>query len=85
MKTLGILHGYAIDENAVWMDKLNKIKSCIQIWKKRDLTLKGRVLVIKSLSISQIGFEIDMRSVPKNILKTTENLIWNFYGTTKSR
>lgn len=53
IKTLGIMHGYDIDENTLWMDKINKIKNCIQVWKKRDLTLKGRVLIIKSLLISQ--------------------------------
>ena len=54
IKTLGILHDYNIDENAIWMDKINKIKTCNQIWKKRDLTIKGRVLVIKSLLLSQL-------------------------------
>lgn len=78
IKTLGIMHGYDIDENTLWMDKINKIKNCIQVWKKRDLTLKGRVLIIKSLLISQIGFEIEMRNIPNNVIKTIENLIWNF-------
>ena len=45
---------------------------------KTGSDLKGRVLAIKSLLIPQIGFEIEMRSVHKNILKIIENLIWNF-------
>ena len=83
IKTLGILHGYNIHENAIWMVKINKIKTCIQIWKKRDLTIKGRVLVIKSLLLSQIGFEIEIRIIPGYVLKTIETLIWNFLWNDK--
>ena len=39
VKTLGIHHGYNIDEAAIWLEKINKIKNCIKVWKSRDLTL----------------------------------------------
>ena len=52
-----------IDENTVWLEKINKIKSCIQVWKKRDLTLKGRSLIIKTLLISQTWFKVEMQSI----------------------
>ena len=83
VKTLGIVHGYDIDENTIWMEKINKIKSCIQVWKKCDLTIKGRILIIKVLLVSQIGFEVEMQSIPKHILKTTEDLIWQFLWNDK--
>ena len=35
VKTLGINHGYHIPEQEIWMDKIKKIKNCIQIWKSR--------------------------------------------------
>ena len=67
------------------MDKINKIKTCIQIRKKRNLTIKERVLVIKSLHLSQIGFEIEIRSRPSYVLKKkNESLIWKFFGTIKT-
>ena len=37
-------------------DKSLKIKNCTQVWKTRDLIYKGKVLVIKTLILSQIGF-----------------------------
>ena len=49
IKTLGIMHGYETDENELWMEKINKIKNCIQVWKNRDLTFKGKILIIKTL------------------------------------
>ena len=33
VKTLGVCHGYQIDNNAIWLDKINKIKSCLRVWK----------------------------------------------------
>ena len=42
METLGILHGHDTDVYAVWMDKINKIKSGIQIWKKTGFNFKGQ-------------------------------------------
>ncbi|MEW8548721.1 MAG: reverse transcriptase family protein, partial [Candidatus Thiodiazotropha sp.] len=48
VKTLGINHGYEIDEAAIWLQKINKMKSCIQVWKSRDLTYKGKVLIVKT-------------------------------------
>ena len=48
VKTLGINHGYEVDENEIWMEKVNKIKSCIQIWKSRNFSYVGKVLIIKN-------------------------------------
>ena len=48
---------------------------------KRDFTIKGRILIIKTLLVSQTGFEVEMRTIAKHILKTIEDLIrqllWN--------
>ena len=49
VKTLGVCHGYQIDNNAIWLEKINKIKNCLQIWKTRDLTLYRENLNIKNL------------------------------------
>ena len=42
VKTLGIVHGYDIDENIIWMEKINKIKGCIQVWKKTRFDYKRK-------------------------------------------
>ena len=78
VKTLGINHGYEVDENEIWMEKINKIKNCIQIWKSRNLSYVGKVLIIKSLLASQIGFLADIKPVPNNVIKLIESLMWKF-------
>ena len=78
IKTLGINHGYHIPEQEVWMDKIKKMKNCIQIWKSRDLTLKGKILIIKTFLVSQINYELEMKPIPKNIVKEIDKILWNF-------
>ena len=83
VKTLGIHHGYNIDENAVWLEKINKMKNCIKIWKSRDLTLTGKVLVIKTLLLSQIGFLTESLVIPEKNVKEIESLLWSFLWNNK--
>ena len=71
VKTLGVNHGYQIDEAAIWLEKINKIKSCIQVWKSRDRTYKGKVLIIKTFLLSQIGFLSEVISIPNYYNKST--------------
>ena len=65
------------------MEKINKIKSCIQIWKSRKLSYVGKVLVIKSLLVSQIRYLADIRPVPNNVIKEIESIIWSFIWNNK--
>ena len=83
VKTLGINHGYEINETAVWMEKINKIKRCIQIWKSPELSYVGKVLIIKSLLVSQIGYLADIKPVPNNVIKEIESIIWSFLWNNK--
>ena len=78
IKTLGIHHGYEIDNAAIWLEKINKIKNCIQVWKSRDLTYKGKVLIIKTLILSQIDFIASVVYIPNNIVKQIDTLLWSF-------
>ena len=83
VKTLGIHHGYNIDEHAIWLEKINKIKNCIQVWKTRDLTYTGKVLVIKTLFLSQIGFLAESLNVPNMVVKEIDSLLWSFLWDNK--
>ena len=78
VKSLGVHHGYHINQQEIWMEKITKIKSCIQVWKSRNLSLKGKVLIIITFLISQIGYELEMNGIPKNIEKEINTILWEF-------
>jgi hypothetical protein len=78
VKALGVFHGYAIDLEMIWLEKINKIKSCMEVWKSRDLTYFGKILIIKSFVLSVIGYEIEMRGIPVKFEKEINSIIWDF-------
>ena len=83
VKALGVFHGYNIDLDSIWLEKSKKIKACLEVWKTRDLTFQGKVLLIKSLILSKISFEIEMRGIPEKYKKEINNMMWNFIWSGK--
>jgi len=69
VKALGVIHGYNVNIDPLWLEKIKKIKSCLEVWKTRDLIYKGKVLILKTCIISQINFEIEMRGIPEKYKK----------------
>lgn len=47
------------------------------VWKSRDLTFSGKLLIIKSFVLSLIGYEIDMRGIPDIYDKQINNSVWS--------
>ena len=78
IKTLGIHHGYNIDDNVIWKRRIEKMKNCVHVWKSRNLTYTGKTLIVKSTLISLCGYEIEIRGVPEKFKKEIIDLIWNF-------
>ena len=62
-----------------YVDKISKVAEIINIWKGRDLTLYGRVTVIKSLLMSQFVYLITPLLFPsQNIIKQLNKIMFNF-------
>jgi hypothetical protein len=84
-KTLGICHGYNIDTNEIWLKKINKIKNCLQVWKARGLTFKGKILVLKTYMyvVSIINFEIETRGIPTKCIEEIDKIMSDFLWDNK--
>ena len=54
------------------------MKSCTQVWKTRNLTFKGKTLIVKNFLLAQMGFETEMRGIPEKYKKEVNDLIWKF-------
>ena len=39
-----------------FFDKLNKLKQLLNVWSSRDISLYGRINIVKTPAISQISF-----------------------------
>ena len=63
--------------------KLRKLQTNLDMWKARDLTLFGRVLIIKSLGLSQLVYSASNLSVPKEIIPIIKMKLFNFLWKNK--
>ena len=76
--SLGVHHGYNVDNDKIWKDIINRMKNCIQVWKSRKLSYKGKTIIVKNLLLSYCGFEIEMKGIPDKFKKEIETLMWDF-------
>ena len=64
-------------------EKLRKVEAIIQIWKQRNLSWKGRIVIIKSLILSQFTHLFSMLYTPPYVLDKLKKLILNFLWNNK--
>ena len=75
IKILGIYIGYD-EEN--FREKINRIKQKLNIWKQRNLTIFGKILILKTFAISQLLYVASVYHIPDYILKEVEALAYMF-------
>ena len=85
VKILGIYVSY--DENGNkqmnFNLKLQKLQTNLDMWRARDLTLFGRVLIIKSLGLSQLVYSASNLTVPQEITPIIKTKLFNFLWKNK--
>jgi hypothetical protein len=55
----------------------------MEVWKSRDLTYEGNILILKSLVLSLIGYEIEMRGIPEKYEREINNFSELLFGMGK--
>ena len=91
IRCLGIYIGH--DKQACykknWTDKIEKFQRLLDSWRTRDLTLFGKVLIIKSLGISQLTFSAmcctSTIETEKEIMKIIYQFLWHSRERIKRR
>ena len=80
IRYLGIFVGYDYNYsyNKNWTAKIEKLKVILNSWSNRDLSLFGKIQVIKSLALSQILLSATLLPIPKNVIENVNTLLFNF-------
>jgi len=64
--------------------KIKEIEDCLQIWKMRDLSLIGKINIIKSLASSKLIHAMSvLPSPPEEFFKELERTLYNFIWNSK--
>ena len=86
VKILGIHVSYDEKENNQhnFNHKLQKLQTNLDLWRARDLTLFGRVLIIKSLALSQLVYSASILNVPQEITPIIKTKLFKFLWKNKN-
>ena len=86
VKTLGIIFNKNKNEMLTqnWDSRIVKIKSIIQSWSNRQLSMIGKVQIIKSLLIPQITYLYSVLPMPKKYIQSVNKIIFKFLWNGKS-
>ena len=87
VKVLGIFLSYNqdknIDEN--FLSRIRKMKTKLNLWLSRDLTLYGKSLLAKTLGVSQLVYAASLLSVPNAVIKIVQTQLFSFLWKKQKR
>ena len=63
--------------------KIDKLQTNLDIWKSRDLTLFGKVMIIKALGVSSLIYSASNINVPKDIISNVKGRLFRFIWKNK--
>ena len=58
--------------------RLEKIKNLLRLWLQRDLSLKGKITVLKALAMSQLIFPLTMLNAPHWVIEEANTIFFKF-------
>ena len=85
IKALGAFLSYDEDKNNEenFFSKIRKMKTKLNIWQIRDLSLYGRSMLAKTVSVSQLIYAASMLTVPEVVIQKTQAELFAFLWKNK--
>ena len=65
-----------VEEN--WTGRVEKLNNLIKAWSSRDLSIHGKVVVIKTFLVSQFDFVMQSIGLPEKILQNVNRALYKF-------
>ena len=65
-------------EKLNWLDKIDKIRQLILSWSKRDLSIYGKVQIIKSFAVLQLVNVASLLPIPSEIVKKINKIFFKY-------
>ena len=58
--------------------RIEKLRTLLNLWSQRGLTIKGKITIIKSKALPLITFATNFIYVPKDVIETIETILYDF-------
>ena len=80
IKLLGVYLSYdkELAIRAKFDDKIEKLKRQLHWWKSRNLSLLGRVLIVKTLGLSKFAMLCSMIHIPVNVVNKVNKIVYEY-------
>ena len=80
IKALGIFFSYDEDKTNElnFAEKIRNLEKTLNSWKKRNLTLYGKINIVKTFGLSKLIYNASVLAIPEHFIKETEKLIFDF-------
>jgi hypothetical protein len=87
VRCLGIYVGHNKDKcyEKNWIDKMEKMEKILNIWKRRQLSMQGKVTIIKTLIMSKLVYNFSLLSTPEDIISKIDKILFNFIWNKRER
>ena len=86
IKCLGIWCGPEVEGtiNKNYIDKIKKLKSLLNMWSQMQLSLKGKISILRSLDLPQILYEAGVLYIPEWVMHDVDQQFFNFLWSNKN-
>ncbi len=87
IRFLGIYIGYDYEETKRWnwTNKLESFQKTLDCWRTRDLTIFGRIVIVKTIGLSKLIYSATLLPIPSEIVEILENVIDKFLWKGRKR
>jgi len=79
IKVLGVFIGFGNLEEANWRPRISAVENVVASWRQRQLSHRGRALVINALALSRVWYVASLVHMPPWVLKELNTLVFNVF------
>ena len=83
IKALGIFFSYDLNKtnDLNFIEKIKNLEKTLNCWKRRNLTLYGKINIVKTFGLSKLIYNSSVLVIPENLIKEIDKLILVLFGT----
>ena len=67
-----------------WDPVINKMQKVINLWKGRNLSMCGKIVITKTFLLSKLWYLIQYETISKELITAVNKIIWNFIWSDKN-
>ena len=61
-----------------WQDKIENLQKLLRSWQHRNLTLFGKIIVLKALALPKLVYSATLLPIPNNVIKDITKICYSY-------